>query len=97
MRIKADDMSLANAAQLAELGMAAIQAGDASFDLSAVRTCDSSALVVLLAWQRTALAAGRALEVSGVPADMLSLATVYGVDSILPISGTVRPAPITDH
>ncbi|MGZ8992861.1 MAG: STAS domain-containing protein [Burkholderiaceae bacterium] len=97
MRIEADDMSLANAAQLAELGIAAIQAGDASFDLSSVRTCDSSALVVLLAWQRTALIAGRALEVSGAPADMLSLATVYGVNSILPISGPVRPAPITDH
>ena len=90
-------MSLANAAQLAELGIAAIQAGDATFDLSAVRTCDSSALVVLLAWQRSALGAGRALEVSGVPADMLSLATVYGVDSILPISGTARPTPIADH
>ena len=61
MRIEADDMSLANAAQLAELGIAAIQAGDASFDLSAVRTCDSSALVVLLAWQRTALVAGRSI------------------------------------
>ena len=81
-------MSLANASALASQGIAAIQAGDASFDLSAVRTCDSSALVVLLAWQRTALAAGRALEVSGVPADMLSLATVYGVENILPISGT---------
>ena len=91
MRIEADDMSLANAAQLAELGIAAIQAGDASFDLSAVRTCDSSALVVLLAWQRTAFAAGRSIAVSGVPADMLSLATVYGVDSILPISDTARP------
>ena len=97
MRIEADDMSLVNAAQLAELGVAAIQAGDASFDLSAVRTCDSSALVVLLAWQRTALAAGHTLEVSGAPADMLSLATVYGVDNILPISGPVSPAPITDH
>ena len=90
-------MSLANAAQLADLGIAAIQAGDSSFDLSAVRTCDSSALVVLLAWQRTALTSGRALTVSGVPADMLSLATVYGVDSILPISGTAPPSPTTDH
>lgn len=97
MRIEVDDMSLANAAQLAELGTAAIQAGDSAFDLSAVRTCDSSALVVLLAWQRSALASGRSLEVSGAPADMLSLATVYGVDGILPISGTSRPAPITDH
>jgi phospholipid transport system transporter-binding protein len=97
MRVEADDMSLVNAAQLAELGVAAIQAGDTSFDLSAVRTCDSSALVVLLAWQRTALAAGLTLEVSGAPADMMSLATVYGVESILPISAPVSPAPITDH
>ena len=37
------------------------------------------------------------MKVSGVPADMLSLATVYGVDSILPISGNARPAPTTDH
>ncbi len=86
MRVDAVDMSLANAAELAGLGIAAIQRGDASFDLSAVRTCDSSALVVLLAWQRTAQAAGGSIEVSGVPADMLSLATVYGVDTILPIS-----------
>ena len=41
MRIEADDMSLANAVQLAELGIAAIDSGDATFDLSAVRTCDS--------------------------------------------------------
>ena len=97
MRIDADDMSLANATLLASLGVAAIQGGDTSFDLSAVRTCDSSALVVLLAWQRSALAMGRTIRVSGVPADMLSLATVYGVDSILPISDTASPASITDH
>jgi phospholipid transport system transporter-binding protein len=97
MRIEADDMSLANAAQLAELGITAIQAGDAAFDLSAVRTCDSSALVVLLAWQRMARSAGRSITVSGVPADMLSLATVYGVDNILPISDNSRAFPTTDH
>ncbi len=97
MRIEANDMSLANAAQLAQLGIEAIQGGDASFDLSAVRTCDSSALVVLLAWQRTALSAGRSIEVTGAPADMLSLATVYGVKGVLPISDTGRPATTTDH
>jgi len=88
MRIEANDMSLANAAQLAQLGIEAIHSGDASFDLSAVRTCDSSALVVLLAWQRAALAAKRSFELSGVPADMLSLATVYGVKDVLPISAS---------
>lgn len=97
MRIEANDMSLANAAQLAQLGIESIKSGDAAFDLSAVQTCDSSALVVLLAWQRTALAAGRSIEVSSVPADMLSLATVYGVNNILPISDTARPASITSH
>lgn len=91
MQIEADDMSLANAVQLAELGIAAIHGGDATFDLSAVHTCDSSALVVLLAWQRTAQAAGRSIHVTGVPADMLSLATVYGVDSVMPISHPARP------
>lgn len=90
MRIEADDMSLANAAPLAALGIEAIQRGDASFDLSAVRTCDSSALVVLLAWQRTAQAAGRSIEVTGVPDDMLSLAKVYGVNHILPITDGAR-------
>jgi len=90
MRIDADDMSLANAASLAALGIEAIQRGDAAFDLSAVRTCDSSALVVLLAWQRTAHAAGCAIEVTGVPDDMLSLAKVYGVNHILPITDSAR-------
>ncbi len=85
MRIEADDMSLANAVPLAGLGIEAIERGDASFDLSAVRTCDSSALVVLLAWQRAALAVGKSIEVTGVPDDMMSLAKVYGVSSILPI------------
>jgi len=90
MRIEADDMSLANAVPLAELGIEAIERGDASFDLSAVRTCDSSALSVLLAWQRAALAVGKSIEVIGVPDDMLSLAKVYGVSSILPISNVAR-------
>ncbi len=91
MRIEVNDMSLANAAQIAELGIDAVRAGDSSFDLSAVQTCDSSALAVLLAWQREAMAGGRQIELSGVPEDMLSLATVYGVDSILPIPAAARP------
>ena len=79
-------MSLANSAQIAELGIDAIRGGDASFDLSAVRTCDSSALAVLLAWQRAAHANGHALQLTGVPQDMVTLATVYGVKDVLAIS-----------
>ncbi len=91
MRVEANDMSLANAAQIAELGIEAIHGGDASFDLSAVRTCDSSALAVLLTWQREAQAAGHRIELSGVPDDMKSLATVYGIDGLLPIAETAGP------
>ncbi len=86
MRIEAEDLSLVNAAQIAELGIEAIRSGDASFDLSAVQTCDSSALAVLLAWQREAHASSRSLHLSGVPEDLLALATVYGVKDVLAIS-----------
>lgn len=96
MRIDASDMSLVNAAQLAELGIEAIRAGDSAFDLSAVRTCDSSALAVLLAWQREAQSAGRTLSLLGAPADMLSLAAVYGVTDVIPLSDLESPPP-PDH
>lgn len=85
MRIEANDLSLANAAQIAELGIEAIRAGDRSFDLSAVQTCDSSALAVVAAWQREARLHRHALKVSNVPEDMLTLATVYGVKDVLAI------------
>jgi phospholipid transport system transporter-binding protein len=85
MRIEANDLSLANAAHIAELGIEAIRAGDVSFDLSAVQTCDSSALAVVLAWQREARSRRHSLKVSNVPEDMLTLATVYGVKDVLAI------------
>jgi len=86
MKIEVLEMSLANALQLADAGVAAIGRGDTSFDLSAVRKCDSSALAVLLAWQRAAIASGRAIEVDAAPEGMLSLAKVYGVGAVLPIT-----------
>jgi phospholipid transport system transporter-binding protein len=85
MRIEVDDIGMANAAQIADLGRAAIAGGDADFDLSAIGRCDSSAVAVLLEWQRVATARGLALRVRGAPAGLISLATVYGVDSLLPV------------
>ena len=63
----------------------AIRSGDTAFDLSAVRTCDSSAVAMLLAWQREAQARGSELQLSGLPPGLLSLATVYGVAPLLKI------------
>lgn len=84
MRIEATEIGMATAAQVAELGRAAIERGDAQFDFSGVVRVDSSAVAVLLEWQRTAAARGMTLEVIAPPAGLVSLATVYGVDSLLP-------------
>lgn len=84
MRIETSDIGMANAAEVAAQGRAAIERGDARFDLSGVRRCDSSAVAVLLEWERAAVARGLKLEVVAPPAGLVSLATVYGVDGLLP-------------
>lgn len=84
MRIEVDDIGMANAAEVAALGRAAIERGDVEFDLSGVARCDSSAVAVLLEWQRVARERGRGLKVSGLPAGLVSLAGVYGVGDLLP-------------
>jgi len=84
MRIDTVDIGMHNAPQVAELGRAAIERGESEFDLSGVARCDSSAVAVVLEWQRAAKARGLALKVSGAPAGLMSLATVYGVEELLP-------------
>lgn len=53
-------------------------------DLSAVGNVDSAVIALLLAWQRTARAAGTTLRLAGAPAAVASLATLYGVEPLLP-------------
>ena len=84
MRLTADSIVMENAPQVAELGRAAIAGGDAHVDLSGVVRCDSSAIAVLLEWQRAAAAQGLTLAVQGAPAALRSLAAVYGVTEVLP-------------
>ncbi|HQR19836.1 MAG TPA: STAS domain-containing protein [Burkholderiaceae bacterium] len=90
MRVDESSLGMSNAAQVAELGRAAIEHGDAAFDLSAVARCDSSAVAVLLEWQRAASAKGLRLQVVGAPPGLVSLATVYGVEGLLPALATGR-------
>ena len=88
MRVDTTDIGMSSAAAIAAAGIEAIRGGDTAFDLSAVRTCDSSAVAVVLAWQREAQARGGQLKLSGLPPDLLSLATVYGVAPLLNIAET---------
>jgi phospholipid transport system transporter-binding protein len=83
VKIDADRIDNTNAAALQQAGEAAIRDGDSRFDLSSVKRCDSSAVALLLAWQRAAHARGLRLQLEGIPADLCSLATLYGVDSLI--------------
>ena len=61
-------------------------------DASAVKVFDSSALAVLLACRRAAVAAGKQLQVLGLPKGLQSMATMYGVDGLLfPAQATHLP------
>lgn len=86
MRIEVDDIGMVNAAEVAALGRAAIERGDVEFDLTGVARCDSSAVAVLLEWQRVARERGLTLKVTGLPAGLVSLAGVYGVGELLPVA-----------
>ncbi|HET9024202.1 MAG TPA: STAS domain-containing protein [Burkholderiaceae bacterium] len=90
MRLDVTDIGMNNAAALAAAGIDAVRGGDTAFDLSAVRTCDSSAIAVVLAWQREAQARGGQLRLSGLPPGFLSLATVYGVAPLLNLDESGR-------
>ena len=78
----------------AQLGQAqASGTGTLRIDCAGLSQVDSSALAVLLSWQRTAQAAGVALDIAGAPQALSNLATLYGVESLL----AILPAPAEHH
>ncbi|TFW10799.1 STAS domain-containing protein [Massilia arenosa] len=78
-----ESITFQNARAVLEQGCAAIRGGEREIDLRAVHTADSSAVAVLLAWQRTARKVGGTLSYRNIPAGLHSLAHVYGVDVLL--------------
>jgi phospholipid transport system transporter-binding protein len=75
-----DALTFQNAQAALEQGCAAVGAGETVFDLGGVRAADSSALSLMLAWQRRAQKLGRTLKFINVPANVDALAKLYGVD-----------------
>ena len=53
-------------------------------DASALTQFDSAALAVLLEFRRETLALGKTLTVTGMPMRLGNLATLYGIDELLP-------------
>jgi phospholipid transport system transporter-binding protein len=66
-----------------DAGLSRIAAGASEVDCTPLTHFDSSALAVLLAWQRAATARGAALNIFNVPSGLASLAQAYGVDTLL--------------
>jgi phospholipid transport system transporter-binding protein len=86
VKIETERIDNTNAASLLHSGQAAISSGDVRFDLSQVKRCDSSAVALVLAWERAARARGMRLELQGIPPSLHSLATLYGVDSLITVA-----------
>ncbi|CAG4919246.1 STAS domain-containing protein [Paraburkholderia gardini] len=64
-------------------GLARIAGGATGVDCALLAQFDSSALAVLLAWQRAASERGAPLDIINLPAGLASLAQAYGVDTLL--------------
>ena len=78
-----DALTFQNAQAAMEQGCAALAAGETVFDLGGIQAADSSALALMLAWQRRAQAHGRKLSFVNVPANVDALARLYGVDGLI--------------
>ncbi|MEP6587444.1 MAG: STAS domain-containing protein [Polaromonas sp.] len=57
-------------------------------DASALQQFDSSALAVLLECRRQALAAGKVFSVRGAPERLQQLASLYGVQALIPATAS---------
>ena len=84
-------LTVDNATEALEQGLAALRAGQTVFDLGAVEAVDSAAVSVMLAWQRAAAQNGSRLELRNLPEQLKSLTKLYGVCTL------VSPADLHHH
>lgn len=87
-------VTMANVEGLLQEGRARMQDGMRSVvvDLSGVTEVDSSAVSLLLQWRREMAGRGQTLSLAGVPENIRSLATLYGVDELLPLKQATTAA-----
>jgi phospholipid transport system transporter-binding protein len=76
-------LNLESAKAALSAGLKQIAAGVSAVDCAALTHFDSSALAVLIAWQRAAHERGLTLSVLNLPTALASLARAYGVESLL--------------
>jgi phospholipid transport system transporter-binding protein len=76
-------LTIATAAALAKAGQRLFVADSVVVDLAGVTEVDSAAVSLLLEWRRLAHAGGRRIEFIHLPANLTSLAALYGVAELL--------------
>jgi len=79
-------VTLANVARVLEEGRGHLAEGAAAVDLGEVSEMDSSLLALALAWLREARAAKRELSFVNLPESLQTLAKLYGVEELLPLT-----------
>ena len=63
-----------------------------TIDFAAITAVDSSAVALLLEWRRQALQRGKTLEFVNLPANLLALAQLYGVEGLIDANDGGREA-----
>ncbi len=77
-------VTFANIKRVLEEGLQHVQDGIRSVDFAEVNELDSSLLAAMLAWLRAARDEKSDLVFTSLPADLVTLARVYGVEQLLP-------------
>jgi phospholipid transport system transporter-binding protein len=91
MVLQDQELSLRNAVTVSQAGLQAIHAGSDQIDMSTLQTIDSSAVAVMLAWQRQAQSLNRSLQFTGVPPSLTSLISLYGLTDFFQVIGVSSP------
>lgn len=77
-------ITMANAPQLRQLAAPLLERTPV-VDFARAQCVDSSALLLILAWQRAVNARGQTLQLRSIPQQLFALAEVYGIKDLLPL------------
>ncbi|MEO8171222.1 MAG: STAS domain-containing protein [Oxalobacteraceae bacterium] len=86
-----DSLTVSNATAVLEQGLQALAQQQSAIDMALVAIIDSSAVAVLLAWQRAAAERRQMLIFRNLPDNLRSLIALYGVDELLPTDAGEHP------